>query len=144
MLPSHHSQRVAPGSAINREAFVIKQLAGGNYLKVGKMMPVLGLRVEDDSAFTRRFTGFNFDNSDNCIEYGIQANNAVHTLFITNGTNSVSNDDDKFQWGGRSEFFIDRYRVGGAIVINDGDAVSSFCGQNRIHQCPCNLIGNNP
>ena len=36
--------------------------------------------------------------------------------------NSVSNDDNKFQFGGRSEFFLDNLRLGGAIVFNDSDA----------------------
>ena len=120
-LSLYLDQQVAPGAAQNREAFIIKQFENGNYLKVGKMMPVLGLKLEDDSAFTRRVTGFNFDNSDNGIEYGIQGNGSVHTLFITNGTNSVSNDDNKFQLGGRSEFFVGNARFGGALVYNDSD-----------------------
>jgi len=116
-------QQVAPGSALNREAFVIKKFEGGDYLKVGKMMPALGLKIEDDDAFIRQVTGFNFDNSDNGVEYGLITANAFYNFHITNGTNSVTNDDNKFQLGARAEFYLDELRLGGAAVFNDGDEV---------------------
>lgn len=120
-LSLYLDQQVSPGSALSREAMIIKRFDGGDYLKIGKMMPSLGLRIEDDSAFIRQVTGFNFDNSDNGIEYGLVTDNALYNFFITNGANSVSNDDDKFQFGTRAEFYLDDIRLGGAFVLNDGE-----------------------
>lgn len=132
-LSLYLDQQVAPGAAINREAYVLKKFESGNYLKVGKFMPALGLKLEDDSAFTRQVTGFNFDNSDNGVEYDIITGNAMYSLFITNGTQGVSNDDDKFQLGARGEFFLDSWRLGGALVNNssndfDQSIISIFAG----------------
>lgn len=116
-------QQVSPGSALSREAFIIKTFDNGDYLKVGKMMPALGLKIEDDSAFIRQVTGFNFDNSDNGVEYGLTSGSSFYNFYITNGTSSVVNNDNKFQFGVRAEYFLDELRVGGAIVFNDGDEV---------------------
>ncbi len=120
-LSFYIDQQLAPGTAINREAFIIKKFDNGTYLKAGRMMPVLGIKLEDDTAFTRQVTGFNFDNSDNGIEYGIQSDNAIYTFFATNGTNAVSNDDNQFMLGARGEFWIDNVRVGGAVAHNARD-----------------------
>lgn len=122
-LSLYIDQQIAPGSALNREAFLIKRFEGGNYLKVGKMMPALGHKIEDDSAFIRQVTGFNFDNSDNGVEYGLVTAKAFYNFYITNGTNSVTNDDNKFQLGSRGEFYLGEFRIGGAAVFNDGEEV---------------------
>ena len=120
-LSIYLDSQVAPGSAINREVFIIKRFKDGDYLKIGKMIPQLGLRIEDDNAFIRQVTGFNFDNSDNGVEYGLATSFALYNLFITNGTSSVSNDDNKFQIGARAELYFEELRLGGAFVYNDGD-----------------------
>ncbi|WP_144394189.1 hypothetical protein [Pleionea sediminis] len=112
-------QQVAPGGAINREALLIKKFDNGDYVKVGKMVPAFGLKLEDDLAFTRRFTGINFDSSDNGVEYGFQGSSHLTNLFITNGTNAVENNNDRFQIGARTEWFLGKFRVGGAIIAND-------------------------
>jgi len=116
-------QQVTPVSALSREAIIIKTFDNGDYLKIGKMMPALGLKIEDDSAFTRQVTGFNFDNSDNGVEYGLTSGSSFYNFYITNGTSSVANDDNKFQYGVRAEYFLDELRLGGAVVFNDGDEV---------------------
>lgn len=120
-LSLYLDQQVSPGTALSREAMIIKRFEDGDYLKIGKMMPSLGLRIEDDSAFIRQVTGFNFDNSDNGVEYGLRTDSALFNFFVTNGTNSVSNDDNKFQLGTRAEFYFDEFRIGGAFVFNDGE-----------------------
>lgn len=120
-LSFYLDQQVAPGSALNREAFILKRFDNGDYLKIGKMMPAFGFKLEDDSAFTRQVTGFNFDNSDNGVEYGMQSGNGFYTFFITNGNNAVSNNDDKFLLGARSEFVFENTRLGAALVKNDSD-----------------------
>ena len=70
-LSLYLDQQVSPGAALSREAMIIKRFKDGDYIKIGRMMPPLGLRIEDDSAFIRQVTGFNFDNSDNGVEYGL-------------------------------------------------------------------------
>lgn len=113
-------QQVAPGAAINREAFVLYRFSGLNYVKAGKMFVPFGLRLEDDSSFVRQATGFNFDNSDNGIELGLETGKSALSLFVTNGTGSVSNNDDRFLYGMKAEHLFNNFRVGATLVFNDG------------------------
>lgn len=119
-LTFYLDQQVAPGAAINREAFVLYRFSGLNYIKAGKMYVPFGLRLEDDSAFVRQATGFNFDNSDNGVELGLESSNSALSLFVTNGTGSVSNNDDRFLYGAKAEHLFSNYRIGATLVYNDG------------------------
>jgi hypothetical protein len=71
-LTLYLDQQVASGAAINREAYLQYKFSGEHYVKAGKMYVPFGLRLEDDSAFVRQVTGFNFDSSDNGIELGLE------------------------------------------------------------------------
>jgi hypothetical protein len=77
----------APGSATNRETFGL--LAGflpwGLYAKGGKFFPPYGMRLQDDTAFIRSRTGFNFANPDKGIEIGIAPMGLFLSAAVTNG-----------------------------------------------------------
>ena len=120
-LTLYIDQQFAPGTALNREAFLLLTLDDGYYVKAGKFMPALGLKLEDDGAFTRQVTGFNFDNSDNGVEVGLTSGNGFYNLYLTNGNSAVTNQDNKFLFGSRAEFFLDEFRIGGAYTLNNGD-----------------------
>lgn len=120
-LSLYLDQQVAPGSAINREAFVMYKFSNGHFLKAGKMFLPYGLRIEDDSAFIRQATGMNFDNSDNGVELGLDYQNTTVNLFIANGTSQASNNDDNFLYGARIEHLFSSYRLGTTAMLNDGE-----------------------
>jgi hypothetical protein len=118
-LTLYLDQQIAPGSAINREAFIMYKFDNGNFLKAGKMFLPYGLRIEDDSAFIRQATGMNFDNSDNGVELGIDYQNTTLNFFIANGTSQSTNDDDAFLYGVRAEHLFSNYRIGTTALLND-------------------------
>ena len=45
-------EQVAPGTALNREAYLMYQMKSGHYLKAGKMFVPYGIRLEDDAKVT--------------------------------------------------------------------------------------------
>lgn len=120
-LSFYLDQQVAPGSAINREAFVMYQFENADFIKAGKIFLPYGLRIEDDSAFIRQATGMNFDNSDNGIEYGSNFGNTHVNVYISNGTSQASNNDDSFLFGTRIEHHFSSFRIGTSALLNDGD-----------------------
>ncbi|MBE0549767.1 MAG: hypothetical protein IH627_19340 [Rubrivivax sp.] len=73
LLTLYADERVAPGDAVNREAYALLWLADHRaYLKAGRMFVPFGLRIEDDSAFIRQVSGVNFNSSDRGIEGGLE------------------------------------------------------------------------
>ncbi len=123
-LSFYFDEQVAPGSAINREAFVMYNFAensalNSNYIKAGKLYIPYGLRIEDDSAFIRQATGMNFDNSDSGIEYGINLKQTSINLYITNGTSQATNNDDNLLYGARIEQLFSQFRIGASAALND-------------------------
>ncbi len=115
-------EQVAPGAAINREAFVLLSLADQDYLKVGRFFMPYGLRLEDDTAFVRQVTQFNFDNSDNGIEAGVNFGPVLLNAAISNGTSATANDDNRLQYLTRVEYFGGTWRVGANVVLNRAEA----------------------
>ena len=120
-LSFYIDQQVAPGSAINREAFAMYKFDTGHYIKAGKLFVPYGMRIQDDSAFIRQATGMNFDNSDNGVDFALDYSNTTVNLFITNGTSQSTNDDNDFLYGIRGEHLMGNYRIGATAALNDGD-----------------------
>lgn len=120
-LTLYVDQQIAPGSAINREAFLLYRFSDNHYIKAGKMYVPFGLRLEDDTAFVRQVTGFNFDSSDNGVELGLQYGQSNINLFVTNGTSAVTNNDDKFMYGIRGEHLFRHFRLGATALVNSAD-----------------------
>jgi len=115
-------EQVAPGAAINREAFVLMQLGAQDYLKTGRIFMPYGLRLEDDSAFVRQLTQFNFDNSDNGVELGLYLGSlAIHSV-ISNGASSTTNDDNRLHYLTRWEYLGGTWRLGANVSLNDAEA----------------------
>ena len=120
-LSFYLDQQVAPGSAINREAYVKYQFSQGHFIKAGKLFLPYGLRIEDDSAFIRQATGMNFDNSDNGVEYGLDYQQGTINFYLANGTSQASNNDDSFLYGVRIEHLFSAFRLGASAILNDGE-----------------------
>ena len=120
-LSFYIDQQIAPGAAINREAWAMISFDSGNLLKVGKMFLPYGIRIEDDGAFIRQVTGMNFDNGDNGIEYTVNYEKSAINLFMANGTSQITNDDDTFLYGIRAEHLFSNYRLGSSFVFNNNE-----------------------
>ena len=117
-LTLYVDQQIAPGSAVNREAFVLYRFDSGHYVKAGKMFAPVGLRLEDDSTFIRQTSGFNFDSSDNGVELGLEYDQTTVNLFVLNGTSAVSNNDNQFLFGARVEHLFGAWRLGTTLLSN--------------------------
>ena len=115
-------EQIAPGGALNREAFILTQLSDKHYLKAGRIMLPYGLRLEDDTAFIRQASGFNFDTGDNGVELGLQYSKTLFNLALSNGSSGQTNDDNRLQLLGRAEYLGDNWRLGASALYNDAVA----------------------
>ncbi len=86
-LTFYLDESFGPSSAFNRETFGL--LAGffpwNGYVKGGKFFAPYGLRLQDDAAFIRSRTGFNFTSPDTGIEIGLAPGDAFFSVALTNG-----------------------------------------------------------
>ncbi len=114
-------EQLAPGGALNREAFILTKINDTNSLKVGKLMLPYGIRLEDDTAFIRQTTGFNFDNSDNGIEWDSQTSHIFFSAAISNGSSGLTNNDKGLSYLTRIEYLGSNWRIGTSGVYNDAD-----------------------
>lgn len=114
-------QQLAPGASLNREAYVQLNMSKNHYVKMGRMLVPYGIRIEDDSAFIRQATQINFDNGDNGVELGMEYDNAVANIVVSNGTSGNSNDDDQFQMIARGEWVEKNWRLGSSLALNDAE-----------------------
>lgn len=114
-------EQLAPGGAINREAFILTKLTGNNIIKVGKLMLPYGIRLEDDTAFIRQATGFNFDNSDNGVEWDWQADHTFVSAAVSNGSSGLTNNDKGLSYLTRVEYLGNNWRIGASGVYNNAD-----------------------
>lgn len=114
-------QQLLPGGGRNREAYVQLQM-GAHTLKAGNLMLPYGLRLEDDSAFVRQVSGFNFDNNDRGVELGLNMSRWHFDVALSNGSGSEGNDDKNFQYLGRVEYLGDFWRFGASYALNDAEA----------------------
>jgi hypothetical protein len=115
-------EQIAPGGALNRETFILTKLNGQHFLKAGRIMLPYGIRLEDDSAFIRQASGFNFDTGDNGVELGLQYSKTLFNFAISNGSSGLNNDDEKLQFLARGEYLGDNWRLGASAVYNDAEA----------------------
>lgn len=86
-LTFYLDESFGPGSAVNRETFGLLTgfLPWNMYIKGGKFFPPYGLRLQDDAAFIRSRTGFNFTSPDIGVEVGLAPGNAFFSVAVTNG-----------------------------------------------------------
>jgi hypothetical protein len=88
------------------------------YLKVGQFFLPYGLRLQDDTAFTRAATGFTYGTTDVGVEFGYEPGPWALHAAVTNGTGSSleNNGGKRFT---ASAAYVDRgYRVGGSYSAN--------------------------
>lgn len=122
MVTFYVDERIAPGGAVNREAYALLRHPNGLHLKAGKMFLPYGWRLEDDTEFIRQVSGINYATPDDGLEFGWDGRRASVQLAITNGTAGAGEIDSGKQYSFRGEYIRNRWRAGASFNLNDADA----------------------
>jgi len=112
-------ERVAPGNAVNREAFALLWSKDKTaYVKAGRFVLPHGLRLEDDTAFIRQNTGINFATSDAGVEGGLELGPWSTALAVSNGTAGAAENNRGKQFSWLTSIVHPGWRIGGSINVN--------------------------
>jgi hypothetical protein len=130
VIPSRLSvyvdELVAPGNADSREAYVRYWTKDHDwYVKAGQMYLPFGLRLQDNSAFTRTTAGINMTTPDTGAEVGFEHGPWDAQLAVSNGTAGAPENDTGKQYSLQGQFVQSRYRLGLAANFNDAKAGST-------------------
>ena len=113
----------ASGSATNLEAYVRYWTEDHAwYFQAGRMYLPFGLRLEDDTAFTRTVPGINMTTPDTGIQAGWEATNWSVQLALSNGSAGGPENDDGKQVTGQVVYIDPGWRIGLASSFNQSDA----------------------
>ena len=122
-LSLYVDQQIAPGSGINREAYVrLNSDSGKFHLAAGQFFLPYGLRLQDDSAFVRQVTGVNFSNPDRGVQLGYEAGPWSTQLTVTNGGGGGTETDTGKRLSWIAHFVRQHWRAGASFSFNDADA----------------------
>ncbi len=113
-------QQVAPGGAVNREAWIRLNFAE-LYIKAGRLFVPLGWRLEDDSALVRQATGVSMAQGDDGVELGFVRGPFNAQLAVTNGAGGGGENDDGKQYAARFAWVSSRGQLGVSGYHNDTD-----------------------
>jgi hypothetical protein len=117
-------EQVAPGGALNREAYGMYWSANHDwYLKGGQMYLPFGLRLQDTSAFVQQITGINMTTPDKGVEFGWERGTWDGQLAVSNGTAGGAVTNHGKQVSGQLAYVQSSWRLG--IAANYNDASSS-------------------
>jgi hypothetical protein len=116
-------ERVAPGAADNMEAYTRYWTANHRwYVQAGKMYLPFGLRLEDDTAFTRTTPRINMTTPDSGVELGWESGSWSAQLAISNGAAGGTESDNGKQYTLQAVYVASRWRLGAAGSVNNSDA----------------------
>ena len=119
-LSIYIDQQFAPGSSLNREAYLkLKNRDGRFYLAAGQFFLPYGLRLQDDTAFVRQVTGVNFFSSDRGIQVGFESGSWSSQLSVTNGSGGGAETDDGKQISFVGSFVKQNWRIGLSLNSNN-------------------------
>ena len=130
-LSVYVDQKLAPDGSRNLEAYgrLWFDASKRYYVKAGQMYLPFGLRLEDDTAFTRQVTGISFETPDNGVELGVEAGAWNAQLAVSNGTAGGSENNSGKQWSLRGEHVQSAWRLGASYNFNDtGDTSRHMAG----------------
>src|SRR5580692_4560583 len=86
-LIAYVDEQVAPGGALNREAYVLYWSAGHDwYLKAGQMYLPFGWRLQDQTALIYTASGINMTTPDQGVEFGWEQGHWDAQVAVSNGT----------------------------------------------------------
>lgn len=122
-LSIYLDERLAPGSATNLEAYArYWTVDHAWFVQAGRMYLPFGLRLEDDTAFTRTVPGINMTTPDTGVEVGWEATNWTVQIALSNGSAGGQENDDGKQVTGQVAYVDPRWRIGLASSFNQSDA----------------------
>ncbi|MGI9260555.1 MAG: hypothetical protein ACR2QR_00895 [Woeseiaceae bacterium] len=121
-LSVYLDQQVAPGSSLNREAYIrINSRDQRFHFAAGQFFLPFGLRLQDDTAFIREVTGINFTIPDRGIQAGFEAGPWSAQLAVTNGSGGGSEIDTGKQISVVASYVRPRWRLGVSTNSNNAD-----------------------
>ena len=119
-LLAYVDEQVAPGGALNREAYVLYHSSDQNwYLKAGQMYLPFGLRLQDQTAFILTATGINMTTPDQGVEFGWEHGHFDAQLAVSNGTAGGAVSGDGKQYSGQLIYVESVWRAGLAANRNN-------------------------
>lgn len=123
----HLDEKIAPGGAQNREAFLLcNGLPKDGWIKVGRFFAPYGTRLYDDSAFIRNAAGFSFQAPDDGVEVGFEPGKYSLAAAVTNGAGGGSENDASKQISFHAARLMGAYRLGisGSNNVTGGSRTS--------------------
>jgi hypothetical protein len=122
-LAVYVDERVAPGTASNLEAYARYASASGSWLvRAGRFYLPFGLRLEDDTAFTRQVPGLNMNAPDTGLEVGYESGPWSVQAAVSNGSGGGPETDTGKQFTAQVAWVDPRWRLGAAASYNSSDA----------------------
>ena len=119
-LSVYVDQQFAPGASINREAYVRLNSASRKWqLFAGQFFLPYGLRLQDDSAYTRLVTGISFLNPDRGVMIGYESGAWSMQLSLTNGSGGGGDLDNDKQVSAIVQYVQPRWRLGASVNSNN-------------------------
>jgi hypothetical protein len=113
-------EQVAPGGALNREAYALYWSAGHDwYVKAGQMYLPFGFRLQDQSAFVQQASGINMTTPDQGVEFGWLKGHWDAQMDVTNGTAGGPVSDSRKQFSSQLQYVESSWRAGVAANYND-------------------------
>jgi len=119
-LLAYVDEQVAPGGALNREAYLLYWSATHDwYVKAGQMYLPFGLRLQDQTAFILTATGINMTTPDQGVEFGWEHGRWDAQLAVSNGTAGGAVTGNGKQYSTQLAYVESRWRLGVAANRND-------------------------
>jgi hypothetical protein len=122
-LAIYIDQQFAPGTSLNREAYIrLNSKSQKFHVAAGQFYLPYGLRLQDDSAFTRQVTGVNFTNPDRGVQVGYESGSWSTQLSLTNGSGGGTETDSGKQVSAVASYVRPNWRAGVSFNSNNADA----------------------
>src|SRR6185437_9636454 len=119
-LLAYVDEQVAPGGALNREAYLLYWSATHDwYVKAGQMYLPFGLRLQDQTAFILTATGINMTTPDQGVEFGWEHGRLDAQIAVSNGTAGGAVTGNGKQYSTQLAYVESRWRLGVAANRND-------------------------
>jgi len=122
-LAIYIDQQFAPGSSLNREAYIrLNSKSQKLHIAAGQFYLPYGLRLQDDTAFTRQVTRVNRANPDRGIQAGYESGSWSTQLSLTNGNGGGAETDSGKQVSAVASYVRPKWRAGVSFNNNNADA----------------------
>jgi hypothetical protein len=113
-------EQVAPGGALNREAWGLYWSADHSwYVKAGQMYLPFGFRLQDQSALIQQTSGINMTTPDQGLELGWLKGHWDAQLALSNGTAGAAASGNGKQTSAQLAWVDAAWRLGAAANYND-------------------------